>query len=310
MAETNAKKEEVVEQPVAKKVIRRGVGSARGTSRLKFSHEQAKPNGLFLGHLDAVTVRSIKIGEDTTGMPSFNGFEIPRIDFTFASNEEEADKRHYITMSFNAVESNVNTIPGGKEEWKVNTVLDWFKHILNVFIFKGREMTDKENEIFGLGFEDFNEQGEYVPVETETVIAAWKTLFENVANALNGVDDNKPVYHDLNNKPIVLWLKLIRFRRDRKQGWTPVNNGDLAFPTYVGEGCIEIFKQNTAPSIRLDAVKETILPMKIEKAKTPNMNSAITNSMNSMAGGIPVIDPMMGNSFGDIASAAGEDLPF
>lgn len=66
----------VANAPVeTKKVSRRGIGTARGTTRLKFSHEQAKQNGLFLGHLDSVAVTMIQIGEDKTGMPSFNGLE-------------------------------------------------------------------------------------------------------------------------------------------------------------------------------------------------------------------------------------------
>ena len=127
----------VANAPVeTKKVSRRGIGTARGTTRLKFSHEQAKQNGLFLGHLDSVAVTMIQIGEDKTGMPSFNGLEIPKLTVTFASNEEEVNKRHYQNLTFTAVESNANTIPGGKEEWKVNTVFDWFKHILNVYVLK------------------------------------------------------------------------------------------------------------------------------------------------------------------------------
>lgn len=54
-----------------KKVSRRGLGSARGTARLKFGNDQAKPNGLFLGHLEEVKYSTITIGEDKTGMPSF-----------------------------------------------------------------------------------------------------------------------------------------------------------------------------------------------------------------------------------------------
>lgn len=292
------------------KVSRRGVATARGPQRLKFSHELAKPNGLFIAHLASVEVSNILIGESTTGMPSFNGLEIPKIAFTFASNEEDVNKRHYQTLQFTAVESNVNTIPGGKEEWKVNTVFDWFKHILDVFVFKGRELTDAEADALGLSFTDFDEQGEYSAVDSEAVIAGWKTLFENVENLLNRSNDDKPAYKTKEGKIIALWVKLIRSVKHRTKGWVHVNNGDLTFPTFVGEGCIEIFKQNTNPSIRIDSVKETILPMNLEKAKAPNMG-----------GGVPNMVDMPGNTMGNfgggvgfgnnIASAAGEDdIPF
>lgn len=301
-------------EKAVKKVNRRGIASARGTSRLKFSHELAKQNGLFIGHLDSVTLNTINIGEDSTGMPSFNGLEIPRITITFASNEEDVTKRHYISITFNAVESNVNTIPGGKEEWKVNSVFDWFKHILNVYLLKGRELNDEEANALSLNFEDFDEQGEYVAVEPEDVVAGWKVLFENFENIMNRGRDGQPIFKTKDGKNIPIWIKLIRYIKNNKKGWQPVNNGDLAFPTFVGEGCIEIFKQNTLPSIRLDAIKEAILPMNIEKPKSPNMPSpGMNNGMSAAMGGVPVGDTMtsMGaNNFGNIATEAMDDMPF
>lgn len=289
-----------------KKVSRRGLGSARGTARLKFGNDQAKPNGLFLGHLEEVKYSTITIGEDKTGMPSFNGFEIPKLTLTFASNEEDPNKRHYVSKTFTAVESNVNTIPGGKEEWKVNSVFDWLKHVLNVYYLKGRELTDEEAAALSLTFEDFDEQGEYVSVDTEIVINAWKVLFENFENIMNRGKDGKPVYHDKNNKFIPIWIKLLRYVKSRKS-WTPINNGDLSLPQFVGEGCIEIYQQNTIPSIKIDLVKETILIMNVEKPKTPNMPAV--GGMAPMMGGV-AIDKTMDLMGADISSQTIDDMPF
>lgn len=289
-----------------KKVSRRGLGSARGTARLKFGNDQAKPNGLFLGHLEEVKYSTITIGEDKTGMPSFNGFEIPKLTLTFASNEEDPNKRHYVSKTFTAVESNVNTIPGGKEEWKVNSVFDWLKHVLNVYYLKGRELTDEEAAALSLTFEDFDEQGEYVSVDTEIVINAWKVLFENFENIMNRGKDGKPVYHDKNNKFIPVWLKLLRYVKSRKS-WTPINNGDLSLPQFVGEGCIEIYQQNAIISIKIDLVKETILIMNVEKSKTPNMPAV--GGMAPMMGGV-AIDQTINPMSADISSQTLEDMPF
>ena len=289
-----------------KKVSRRGLGSARGTACLKFGNDQAKPNGLFLGHLEEVKYSTITIGEDKTGMPSFNGFEIPKLTLTFASNEEDPNKRHYVSKTFTAVESNVNTIPGGKEEWKVNSVFDWLKHVLNVYYLKGRELTDEEATALSLTFEDFDEQGEYVSVDTEIVINAWKVLFENFENIMNRGKDGKPVYHDKNNKFIPVWLKLLRYVKSRKS-WTPINNGDLSLPQFVGEGCIEIYQQNAIPSIKIDLVKETILIMNVEKPKTPNMPAI--GGMAPMMGGV-AIDQTMNPMSADISSQTIDDMPF
>lgn len=289
-----------------KKVSRRGLGSARGTARLKFGNDQAKPNGLFLGHLEEVKYSTITIGEDKTGMPSFNGFEIPKLTLTFASNEEDPNKRHYVSKTFTAVESNVNTIPGGKEEWKVNSVFDWLKHVLNVYYLKGRELTDEEATALSLTFEDFDEQGEYVSVDTEVVINAWKVLFENFENIMNRGKDGKPVYHDKNNKFIPVWLKLLRYVKSRKS-WTPINNGDLSLPQFVGEGCIEIYQPNAILSIKIDLVKETILIMNVEKSKAPNMPAV--GGMAPMMGGV-AIDQTINPMGTDISSQTIDDMPF
>lgn len=309
----NATSAEVQEEAQSvKRVNRRGVAAARGTTRLKFSHEQAKQNGLFIGHLESVVVSMIQIGEDKTGMPSFNGLEIPKIVLTFASNDPEVAKRNYVTLQFTAVESNANTIPGGKDEWKVNTVFDWFKHILNVYVLKGRELTEDEANALTLSFEDFDEQGEYVPVEPEDVVAGWKTLFENFENIINRGRDGQPYYKSKDGKYIPVWIKLLRYIKTGKKGWQPVNNGDLAFPSFVGEGCIEVYKQNTPPSIRIDSIKEAIIPMNVEKAKAPNMPTPGMGGIAAPAmGGVPVVDPMVGaGNFNGIATEAAEDMPF
>ena len=309
----NATSAEVQEEVQSvKKVNRRGVAAARGTTRLKFSHEQAKQNGLFIGHLESVVVSMIQIGEDKTGMPSFNGLEIPKIVLTFASNDPEVAKRNYVTLQFTAVESNANTIPGGKDEWKVNTVFDWFKHILNVYVLKGRELTEDEANALTLSFEDFDEQGEYVPVEPEDVVAGWKTLFENFENIINRGRDGQPYYKSKDGKYIPVWIKLLRYIKTGKKGWQPVNNGDLAFPSFVGEGCIEVYKQNTPPSIRIDSIKEAIIPMNVEKAKAPNMPTPGMGGVAAPAmGGVPVVDPMVGaGNFNGIATEAADDMPF
>lgn len=298
-----------VAQKEASKTSRRGLGTARGTQRMKFSHEHAMPNGLFMAHLDSVAVSSILIGEDKTGLPSFNGMQIPRIALTFASNEAEANKRHYVTLSFTAVESNVDTIPGGSKEWTVNTVLDWFKHILDVYYLKGRELSQEEEDALSLSFTDFDENGEYVPVDVEEVVAGWRTLFENFANMLNTAKNGSPIYKTVDGKNIPVWIKLIRYNKTVKSGWKPVvQSGDLTFPTFVGEGCIEIFNQQVKPAIRLDAVKEAIRPMNIEtnKPKTPNM--PIMPGMDG--GGIPAGDPMNGGFEAGLSAEAATDMPF
>lgn len=298
-----------------KKVVRRGVSNeTRGTTRLKFSHKDAKQNGLFIAHIDSVEVNMMKVGEDKNGMPSFAGCEVPKLVIRFASNEENVDARRWITLQFNAVESNVNTIPGGKEVWKVDLIFNWLKHLMSVFVLKGRAMTEAEEDALSLSYQDFDENGDYVNVAPEVVLESWKQLFENFANIMNTGRDGAPVYKSADGKPITIWLKLLRYTRQGKKGWQPVSNGDLVVPSFVGEGCIEIFKNGVVPTLRLDTTRETILPMNIEKKKAPTQMPGAPGIGMGYAGGIEIPNGPIGGSengmMPDGFPDAEDDMPF
>lgn len=289
-----------------KKVIRRGISNeTRGTVRLKFDTRDAKSNGLFLAHLEEVKVSTFVPGEDKTGMPSFNGLEVPRLTLTFASNEEEVAKRRYAVLQFNAVESTALTIPGKSEEWKVNLVFDWIKHLLNVFVLKGRQMTAQEEEALSLDFVDFDENGEYITVDPQVILSSWNKLFTNFENIMNrGRDGEKPYYKTADNKNIALWIKLIRYFKARNE-WKEVNRGDLSFPQFVGEGAIEIYQANVMPSIKLDITREKIAPMNLTKKEAPNFQApAAPGGVDMMSQFSPV------SEFGGGPVPPADDLPF
>lgn len=251
---------------------RRGISNETvGTTRLRFSHTDAKPNGLFVGHLDDVQLTKVDIKEDSAGMPSFRGIELSRLVLVFASNDEDKAKRRYQTLSFMPVESNVNTIPGGKEEWKVTRIFNYLKHILDVFVLHGQPMSPEMEDALALDFVDFDENGEYSTVAPEVVATAWNKLFSNFFNLFSTAKDGGAAWKTKDGKFIPLWIKLVRYIKSGKNGWTEVDRGNLSFPTYPGEGVIEVYVQNVAPTIKLDATREAIRPMNIEKKKTPNL---------------------------------------
>ena len=269
-----------------KKVVRRGINNTTtGTARLKFSENDANPsNGLFLAHIENVEITEATIGEDKTGIPSFAGLTIPFLNIYFASNDADVNRRKYVRLRFSPVESSVETIPGGKGAWKVDRVLNWLKHILDVFVLKGREMTEEEIVALSLSYEDFDEQGEYINVDGETVVAAWKTLFENFVNILVRGKDDAPYYKSNDGKFITVWIKLLRYIKAGKKGWQEVDGGNLSFPQFVGEGAIELYKQNVPPVLRVDVTRENIRPMKLEKPKTPNMPAGLPGGVSVDAG--------------------------
>lgn len=302
---------------VANKKKRRGISNeTRATNRLKFDdvRDANKANGLFQGHLESVEVKDITIGEETTGMPSFNGMTVPKLILTFASNHPAVAERRYVSMQFLPAESNVDTIPNGSKAWQVDRIMAYLKHLLDVYLLKGKSMSEEQEDALTLAFEDFDDNGEYVSVDPTEVINGWRVLFENFANIMNTGKDGKPIYVTADGKIIPIWMKLLRFTKNKGQ-WKPVEGGnragDLAFPGFVGEGVIELFVTNKVPILKVDATKEKIAVMDI--AKTPT-NPAVPGMPGAPMGGVPAgFGDGMGADNGSPIPAfpgAGEDLPF
>lgn len=297
-------------QTVAKKV-RRGVSNkTQAVAQLKFHEKDAAQNGLFIGHLEEVRVD----WSNNADAKSFTGMSIPRLTFHFASNHANTSEKRHVYQTLFPVESNVNTIPGGSEDWRVNNVFNWIKHILDVFYLKGREMTEAEEDALSLTFEDFDENGEYVSVEVEDVIAGYRAIFENAAAMLNGsfeLSDGevaKPVYKTSDGKYIPCWLKLLRHKK-RKGDWINVGaNGDLAFDGFIGNGVVELLKKDCPPTVlRLDLAKESITPKETKKTPTIGAPGMGAPAMGGVMAGAPSMGmPVDNGAF----QAAGEDMPF
>ena len=304
----------------AAKRVRRGVSNTtKAVSHLKFHEKDAAANGLFVAQLSDVRVETSVNADGKT----FTGLEVPRLTFEFTSCHANVNERRYVYQTLFPVESNVDTIPDGKDEWRVNAVLAWIKHILDVFYLKGRELTPAEEEALALDFVDYEENNgvvEYVSVEPETVLAAYKKLFEAAAAMMNGAfaesgkeATGKACYKDANGKSLPVWIKLLRYVKNRKGDWTAVSRGELSFPSFVGEGCLELMKAKEFPKvIRLDVTKESITPKEVKK--TPTIGTPSMPGMN----GIPAMGSVVAGSesaFGASESneafgEASSDMPF
>lgn len=287
-----------------KKQTRRGVSNqTKATSQLKFHEKDAAQNGLFIAKLAEVS-----INWTTPENGIFAGLKAPNLVFHFTSNHNDASELRHAYNTLFAVESTVDTIPGGKDSWKVDSVFNHIKHILDVFYLKGRDFTSEEEEALALNFVDFDEEtNEFIIVEPQDVLNAYGTLFANVVAMLNGTfnlkegETPKPCYKDVNGKPIVVWLKLLRAIKTRK-GWANVNqNEDLSIPNFVGTGYIEILKPNANPLvIRLDLVKESITPK--ATSKQPSLGS------NPVIGGFAT--PVMGSETPSMMGGFSAPNPF
>ena len=299
---------------------RRGITNAtRSTTRKKFNEktDANQTNGLFLAHLDSVEVKMVKPQEDG-GLAQFAGLDVPVLTITYASNEAKADDRKYVSQRYFPIPSSVDTIPGGQAAWRVDSMFAWLKHIYTVFVLKEREMTEQEEDALSLDFEDFDDDLNYQPVDAKVIIDSYTKVFNNFVALLN--NDGKPYYKDAKGAFIPIWLKLLRFTKNKGE-WRALvgtpnssNYGDLAFPTFVGEGCIELFVQNKAPKIYIDRIKETIRFVATEKPKPANLGGQGAIPMPAPGGAMFAPDA---GGFTDTSvnpanaySAEAEDLPF
>lgn len=313
--------EPLVPQVNNKKKLRRGISNeTRSTSFLKFSEKDATRDMLFIAHIKEVTVSWAQISTESKGnIGAFAGYAIPRFDVHFVSNHaKEAEQRH-VHLTINPVASNVDTIPGGKDEMFLNGAFGWIKHILECYYLKGRQLTPAEEDALTLTYQDYDEDEEnitYVPVEVEEVIAGWRSVFENAVAMLNGTwtdgtfeATGKPCYKDANGKNVNAFIKLLRYYRTRNKDWKAVgNNGDLAFPSFVGEGCIEIMTSPDAlpKIIKVNPINESITPKQEAEAKAPSMPGNIPGGMPGVMGGV---SPAYAGNMNAYDGAA-TDMPF
>lgn len=310
----SADKEKVAEgsaQPTVKKV-RRGVSNqTKAVAQLRFHEKDASTqNGLFIGHLDSVSVDWSANAEGK----QFTGEKVPRVTLHFASNHPSASEQRHVYYTLNCVESNVNTIPDGTEEWKVNNIFNWMKHILDVYYLKGREMTEDEEFALSLPFADYDDEGNYVVVETADVIAGYAYIFNNFAAMMNGqfnLKDGeiaKPCYKTADGKYIPAWLKLLRHKKVKGEWKNVAQNGELGFDSFIGNGVVELIRKDMPPAVlRVDLAKESITPKETKKA--PSIGAA--GSSISAMGGVMAGAPMnMGATTNGAFAEAADDMPF
>ncbi len=293
------------EAPVKK--ARRGISNeTQATAQLRFHEKDAAPNRLFMAHLHNV---SVQWSVNADGK-QFTGERVPRLTFEFASNTKDASQMRHVYHSLFPVESNVNTIPGGSEEWKFNQVMNFIKHILDVYYLKGRKLTEAEEDALTLPFCDFDDDGNFVSIDVKDVLNGYAQLFNNVVSMMDGKfnlpegETAKPCYRDDNGKFLRCWIKLLRHKKIRGEWKNVAQNGDLAIDPFVGTGCVELYVQGKEPVVlSVDDSKESITPKEVKKTPT-------IPGMADVTGGVIPGGPAMMGAPGGAFNAASDDMPF
>lgn len=289
----------------APKKRRRGISNeTRTTSRKKFSHKDAINNiWLFVGNLHA-RVAWVTMKEESNMRSAFAGKAVPQLIIEATSLHTNPVDVRVVSKTFWAYESNVDYIPGGSKEKFINMDFAWIKHFLDVVVFKGREMTDEESEMLELGYVDYDDNGQYEPVEVEDVIKAWGVLFDNVVKLVEtGGENGKSALLDKAGNQRQFWFRLNRYYKN-KGDWAfsgqGSEEGDLVFPNIVGQGIFEekfMIDANhfREPSLLFDLTKERIAPMEgvqSKQKKAPNLAAAA--GIGGIAMGAGIVQPGMG----------------
>lgn len=289
----------------APKKRRRGISNeTRTTSRKKFSHKDAINNiWLFVGNLHA-RVAWVTMKEESNMRPAFAGKAVPQLIIEATSLHTNPVDVRVASKTFWAYESNVDYIPGGSKEKFINMDFAWIKHFLDVVVFKGREMTDEESEMLELGYVDYDDNGQYEPVEVEDAIKAWGVLFDNVVKLVEtGGENGKSALLDKAGNQRQFWFRLNRYYKN-KGDWAfsgqGSEEGDLVFPNIVGQGIFEekfMIDANhfREPSLLFDFTKERIAPMEgvqSKQKKAPNLAAAA--GIGGIAMGAGIVQPGMG----------------
>lgn len=205
-------------------------------------------------------------------------------------------------------------IPDGCRQIVVDNIFKTIKHFLDVFYLKGRQLTDEEELALSLEIADSDEDGNYVPVEPEEVLAAYRKLFENTVAIFNGSwnlaegETPKPCYKTADGKFIPIWMKLLRHVKNKDNRWVNVGaNGNLGFTSSPGAGLIErINGQNPPAILRINLARESITP-KETQAKAPTIGVAgVVNAGTVVAGGVP----QMGAAPSEAYVEAQDGMPF
>lgn len=323
---------ETHEQRAARIAATLGYGSnVIGSNRILFNEQDASPQyGLFLAQIDEVTVTTAEYAANEDKPNPFSGHQVPRINILWSNGNPDKSKAKYYNHSFNAVQSTVETFIKGKEAWKVRIIYQHMVHYLETYLMKAKGLPPIEvadaiagrinDSIFPIvdGKTNYNGTPVYNLVPVEEVLEDYRRRFQAFADVMNyGVDANgnirkatdadaKPLYKDVNGKPIKTWILLLRSYKSNGV-WKTSNDALLSIPNFIRSGVLEIEVAGKAPVLRLD--KST---MSLNVVETPKGNRIGAMPPIGGAGFIPAqqMPAIQQYAAGVEGEGSSSDLPF
>lgn len=248
------------------------------TSKLKFKPVEEFDN-LCLGKLVSVEVvenESAKINDQ--GVESnweYAGNMIPKLKFNFESvKHPKQSESEYDTRYYTHTEEIIGAITKTGEPIKSKTLIrlytsmfDRIKHIYDAYstTTNYKPLADNIPEI-----------DETTNIPSEARVKQFKKFFMFFVNSFNkGLDGKTPIFM-ANGKSIAMTMKLVADYRSGKF---------LAFPTFVGEGFIEVFKSGKRPTIEIKPDERVTLIAEVPKttgAGDTSMDSSIDDEVQKL----------------------------
>lgn len=215
-------------------------------------------NGLCLAKLADVQLEEYEV-KDTDSNESFRGLKAPRLTLHFVEVGGEGDPANYWHTWFAVDQAKESRLV----ELAESSMFSQMKHILEEL--KGAELTDEEYAKLQLGLEEGK------VYSGEEVLAEYKEFFRKYMIL---------VKEHLNKK---VWLKLLRYNYYNGK-LNPVARGNnVGFPTFVGSGFIELYKEGVNPGLKIEVHKgESIEEINITQvATTPQTATASQDNLPS-----------------------------
>lgn len=241
----------------------------RGANALKFKVDPEINNGLALGYLKDVTIGTASFKENQKGnFSDFAGKEVPTLNFHFEGLSTEANGSAPIHIhSYKPVPHILGKDTFG---WFYDSMFGMIKHFIDVM--SDDQFLDAYGDLLTLAI-DFEKEMTF-----EELMEVYNKFFNGVITVFKGDGKKVPNLLLANDKPILLWIKLLLYVTNDK-GTHEVNNGSLGFPNYPGEGVIEKYVEGVSSSLEIAIQKgESIIPRertsKAPAAPAPSGNGA------------------------------------
>lgn len=257
----------------------------QSTSRKKFILNPEIDGGISRAIVAKIEVATADIANDSK-MTTFRGKKIPRLVIHFESTMDRPGvKTSYYDHAYLPYEHNPDNVMNKDNSWKFDSMAQTIKHLHEVL--SGRGLTKEEVELMTFPINE-TENGSFVEIPVDDIIAGWTAWFNGICAVFNGgykVEDDKTAPSLLINAdstPIPLFVKLLLYANNKE-----VNNGDPGLPMFPGEGVFQKILKDVPREIRVKIEKgESIVPK--VKTATAAANRSIPGVSNTPGTGTVV----------------------